>query len=103
MSAINSPGLCPDPLPDDIQDELTQLRARVKELESDSITHLGIIGEKESRIRELEEAMPLPCVLRAWAMDADAPAFYTAANGIGKPIRDLADRIDAVMNKSKEN
>ena len=57
MNAINSPGLCPDPMPDDIQDELTQLRARVKELESDSITHLGIIGEKESRIRELEEAM----------------------------------------------
>jgi len=31
-----TPGLCPDPIPDDIQEELTQLRARVKELEEES-------------------------------------------------------------------
>lgn len=31
-----APGLCPDPIPDDIQEELTQLRARVKELEEES-------------------------------------------------------------------
>ena len=32
MSTINSPGLCPDPIPDHIQEELTTLRERVREL-----------------------------------------------------------------------
>lgn len=96
MNAINSPGLCPDPMPDDIQDELTQLRARVKELESDSITHLGIIGEKESRIRELEQAMPDVDSLRGMVVVA---TYTTKDTYLAMSLEAMADRIEKVMRK----
>lgn len=52
-----SPGLCPDPIPDDIQEELTTLRARVKELEEIEIHLGGRVEDQRSKIRNLEERM----------------------------------------------
>lgn len=74
--------------------EVQALRARVKELESDSITHLGIIGEKESRIRELEEAMPDAFKLRVIAGACNELRQHTAEGALLK----MADRIENVMN-----
>ena len=50
MSTINSPGLCPDPIPDHIQEELTTLRDRVMELEGDLRE-----TAKDSLLRRMED------------------------------------------------
>ena len=77
------------------QSELTQLRARVKELESDSITHLGIIGEKESRIRELEEAMPTADRI---GIMAGQFSYFGDMKTAGECIK-MAEKIDKVIKK----
>ncbi len=111
--------------------ELTTLRARVRELEDklESVTRNAVdmltdgacethinhiksisfrqfqeeersIGCKRchaARIRELEEAMPKPDVLRQMADDFDA-GYYTFA----APFRRMADKIEKVMTEQPE-
>ena len=67
-----SPGLTPDPLPDHITDELSRLRAKVKELEEamPSAERLGIIAGYFAYYKNLKAA---------------------------KELMDMADRIEKVM------
>lgn len=97
-----APGLCPDPIPDDIQDELTQLRARVKELESNEdawrIKEVNITCDnlkQEARIRELEEAMPTAQQMRNLSSAFDGGGMLGCARGAWA----MADRIEKAMKR----
>lgn len=68
------PGLCPDPIPDYIQEELTTLRERVK---------------------SLEEAMPDVFRLKVIAGACNELRQHTAEDSLLK----MADRIESVMTK----
>lgn len=82
--------------------ELTQLRARVKELEASrslvAMDQLIRITEQnlelKARIRELEEAMPKPEELRTMADEFDDGYFTFSA-----PFRRMADRIEKAMKR----
>lgn len=81
--------------------ELTQLRARVKELESNEcawwIKEVSITCDnlkQEARIRELEEAMPDVFKLRVIAGACNELRQHTAEGSLLK----MADKIEKVMN-----
>lgn len=106
------PGLCPDPIPDHIQDELTTLRDRVRELESVSElreseerevncrmqinTAHALIEQQANRIRELEEAMPDVAILLGMLTQATPICLH---GGLKMDLREMASRIDKVMTK----
>lgn len=106
-----APGLCPDPIPDDIQEELATLRERVRELEATftQIVNLTCVHHTDaerskitcpvclaSRIRELEEAMPDDRMLRGIVTGLYLPPKY---EGIRDELLSAADRIEKVMKK----
>lgn len=79
-------------LREDVKDELTQLRARVRELEQKEsnlfIISNDMIKRRDARIRELEEAMSEvneKLLEPGWPEDKDLPG--------------IADIIEAVMRK----
>jgi predicted nucleic acid-binding Zn-ribbon protein len=98
-----SPGLTPDPLPDHITDELSRLRAKVKELEADyeSVCQSNKTYEREvpqlrHRIKELEEAMP-----DAWELTLIAMSQRVAGReDLYKKLEEMIRKIEKV-SKSK--
>lgn len=95
------PGLCPDPIPDHIQDELTTLRDRVNMLQRFLDTANAKASHAENalevgkdRIRELEEALPNPQKMRPTIQ----LCFHGHADAWEK-LDAIADRIEKVMKK----
>lgn len=79
--------------------ELTQLRARVKELEQKESNLFTIsndmIKRRDARIRELEEAMPDAFRLRVIAGACNELRQHTAEGSLLK----MADKIEKVMKR----
>lgn len=86
-------------LREDVKEELTQLRARVKELEQKEsnlfIISNDMIKRRDARIRELEEAMPDAFRLRVIAGACNELRQHTAEGSLLK----MADKIEKVMKR----